>query len=301
MPSYRCTRRALSVALVGGIACASLLGLTHTAAATVSAASCGGSIAGKVGEAVTLKSETVREYVVQSVHDGPEAPLLGLKNEQTRMREAFEEGKFDPIRLPKVPDSASSRFTGERIAAAVLAKIDSVDDVSDIARNDENRENITSAIGKNCGLRVTATNYTAPTSIQPRIGSGQRNNDQQSNDQGLPTTTPQQPGAAAPPPSARYGTGEARAPLQYYTPVPVASHRKGRPAAERHEHHRAARAAGGRPVRRQRGQRGQRRGDRGGTEGGRGAVAAARRRRRTGVRRGGPRADLGVAQGSMTR
>ncbi|WP_034268078.1 hypothetical protein [Haloechinothrix halophila] len=217
MPSYRCTRRTLSVVLVGGIACASLLGLTHTAAATVTAASCSGSIAGKVGEAVKLKSETVKEYVVGAVDDGPEAPLLGWKNEQTRMREAFEEGKFEPIKLPKVPDSASTQLKGKRIAKAVLAKIDSVDEVSDIADDEENRKNIKAAVGENCGLTVKATNYTPPTSAQPRTGSGQQGNDQgPSQGQGQSTTTPRQVGGAAPPPSARYGTDGAAPSQRYY-------------------------------------------------------------------------------------
>lgn len=219
MPSYRCTRRALSVVLVGGIACASLFGLTYTAAATVTAASCSGSIAGKVGEAVKLKSETVKEYVVGAVDDGPEAPLFGWKNEQTRMREAFEEGKFEPIKLPKVPDSASTQFKGKRIATAVLAKIDSVDEVSDIANDEENRKNIKAAVGKNCGLTVKATNYTPPTSAQPRTGSGQQGNDQgpSQGQQGQEqSTTPRQNGGAAPPPSARYGTDGAAPSQRYY-------------------------------------------------------------------------------------
>lgn len=219
MLSYRCTRRALSVALVGGIACASLLGLTQTASATVSAASCSGAIAGKVGEVVTLKSETVKQYVVQSVHDGPEAPLFGWKNEQTRMREAFEDGAFEPIKLPKVPDAASTKLAGKQIATAVLNKISSVEAVDDIAKDEENRENITAAISKNCGLTVKATNYTAPTSAQPRTGGGQQGGDNQgpTSDQRQSTTTPRQTGGFAPPPSARYGTGEARAPQRYYS------------------------------------------------------------------------------------
>lgn len=222
MPSYRCTRRALSAVLVGGIACASLFGLTHTAAATVTAASCSGSIAGKVGEAVKLKSETVKKYVVGAVDDGPEAPLFGWKNEQTRMREAFEEGKFEPIKLPKVPDSASTQLKGKRIATAVLAKIDSVDEVSDIANDEENRKNIKAAVGENCGLTVKATNYTPPTTAQPGTGSGQQGNDQGPS-QGQSTTTPRQTGGAAPPPSARYGTDGAAPSQRYYGSRPPSS------------------------------------------------------------------------------
>ncbi|MPY98809.1 MAG: hypothetical protein GEU97_12585 [Actinophytocola sp.] len=237
MPSYRCTRRALSVALVGGIACASLLGLTQPASATVTAASCGGAIAGKVGEAVTLKSETVKEYVVESVHDGPEAPLFGWKNEQTRMREAFEDGAFEPIKLPKVPDAASTKLTGKRIATAVLNKIGSVDAVADIAEDKENREKITAAIAKNCGLTVKATNYTAPTSAQPRTGGGQQGDNHGDNKgpgqgQRQTTTAPRPTGAAALPPSARYGSGEARAPQRYYSrEVPSAPTATGRPGS----------------------------------------------------------------------
>lgn len=239
MPSYRCTRRALSVALVGGIACASLLGLTHTASATVSVASCSGAIAGKVGEAVTLKSETVKQYVVESVHDGPEAPLFGWKNEQTRMREAFEDGAFEPVKLPKVPDAASTKLTGKQIATAVLTKIDSVDAVADIAKDKENRENITAAVSKNCGLTVKATNYTAPTSAQPRTG-GQQDADKQGPTPGQrqSTTTPRSTGGFAPPPSARYGTGDARSPQRYYSqevtsarPAPGRLERSGLPPA----------------------------------------------------------------------
>ncbi|GAA5122975.1 hypothetical protein [Haloechinothrix salitolerans] len=232
MPSYRCTRRALSVVLAAGIAYVSLVGLAPTAVATVTAASCGGSIAGKVGEAVKLKSETVKEYVVESVHDGPEAPLFGWKNERTRMREAFEDGAFEPIALPKVPDAESTQFNGKRIAKAVLAKIDSVDEVADIAEDEENRENITAAIKKNCGLTVTATNYTPPTSsTQPRTGDGTQGGgqDRTRDKDKAPSTTPRQTGGAAPPPSARYGTDEGRATQRYYgTRVPSAPPPTGR-------------------------------------------------------------------------
>lgn len=214
-------RRALtSAGVVGFIAAASLFGMTSTAAASVSAKSCSGSTSGEVGEAVQLKSDSVKDYVVESVHDGFESRLLGVKNEQTRMREAFEEGKFEPIRLPKVPDSATSSLSGSRIAEAVLAKIDSVPEVEDIAKDEENRKKISQTVAKNCGLTVKATNYV-PSSASTSGTAGQSGTDSgSSSGTGRSGSTDD---SAASDPQQRYGTGDARAPRRDYGDIPFAT------------------------------------------------------------------------------
>lgn len=211
-------RRALtSAGVVWFIAAASLLGMTSTAAASVSAKSCSGSTSGEVGEAVLLKSDSVKYYVVKSVHDGFESRLLGVKNEQTRMREAFDADKFEPIRLPKVPDSATSSLSGGRIADAVLAKIDSVPEVEDIAKDEENRKKISETVAKNCGLTVKATNYVPPTSgTAGRSGTGSGSSPGTESGTGADESDASES-------RQRYGTGAARAPRRDYGDIPFAT------------------------------------------------------------------------------
>lgn len=214
-------RRALtSAGVVGFIAAASLLGMTSTAAASVSAESCSGSTSGEVGEAVLLKSDSVEDYVVKSVHDGFESRLLGVKNEQTRMREAFEADKFEPIRLPKVPDSATSSLSGGRIADAVLTKIDSVPEVEDIAKDEENRKKIRETVAKNCGLTVTATNYV-PSSASTS-GTAGRSGTGSGSSSGTESGTGADESDASES-RQRYGTGAARAPRRDYGDIPFAT------------------------------------------------------------------------------
>lgn len=220
-------RRALtSAGIVGFIVAASLFGMTSTAAASVSAKSCSGSTSGEVGEAVLLKSDSVEDYVVKSVRDGFESTLLGVKNEQTRMREAFEADKFEPIRLPKVPNAPSTSLSGSRIAEAVLAKIDSVPEVEDIAENEENRKNITRAVAKNCGLTVKATDYSPPSTSGTGSGAGTAGGT--GSDAGSSSGTAESgsgagDSSAESSPRERYGTGGARAPRRDYGDIPFAT------------------------------------------------------------------------------
>lgn len=236
MRSYRAekshsTRRALTtIGVAGFVAGAALLGVTGTATAVTSAASCSGAVAGDVGEAVTLKSAAVQDYVVESVRGGLEAPLLGIKNEQTRMREAFEAGKFEPISLTKLPNKPRTSFTGTKVAEAVLAKLDTNAKTKDISQDERNREKITEVIVENCGLTLKATNYVAPrpaTTAPPAAG-------QPAGQAPSARTSPKSPAAtqgatrgtrgssASPSELMKYGTGDARAPRRDYGGLPFA-------------------------------------------------------------------------------
>lgn len=236
MRSYRAEksptvhRTLTTLGIAGFVAGAALFGVTGAAVAETSAASCSGSVAGKVGEAVMLKSAAVEDYVVESVRGGLEAPLLGIKNEQTRMREAFEAGKFEPISLTKLPNKPQASFTGAKVAEAVLTKLDSNDKTKDISQDERNREKITEAIVENCGLTLKATDYVAPQSAttappaasqpggqKPRAGASSSS----------PTTTKGAnsgvPGSSASPSELlRYGSGDARAPRRDYGGLPFA-------------------------------------------------------------------------------
>ncbi|MBA0123981.1 hypothetical protein H0B56_00305 [Haloechinothrix sp. YIM 98757] len=152
-------RTTTALGLAGFLTGATLLGTTGTAAAAVSAEGCSAEISGSVGESIELSSDAVRDNVVESVRDGLDAPLLGIKSERTRMEEAFDAGKFDPIPLGTVPDKGSSVRSGETIAEAVLDKIDSVPDVEDIAEREKNRERITDSVSNACAIAVAATDH----------------------------------------------------------------------------------------------------------------------------------------------
>ncbi|SNR27395.1 hypothetical protein SAMN06265360_10163 [Haloechinothrix alba] len=154
-------RTATALGLTGFLTGATLLGGTSTAAAAVSAEDCSAEISGSVGESIELSSDAVRDNVVESVRDGLDAPLLGIKSERTRMEEAFDAGKFDPIPLGSVPDKGSSVRSGEAIAQAVLDKIDSVPEVEDIAEREKNRERITDSVSNACAIAVEATDHSS--------------------------------------------------------------------------------------------------------------------------------------------
>lgn len=203
-----------ALGIAGIVAGAVLFGTAGTAAAATTASRCTGSVSGPVGDSLRLSSSSVKDYVVQSVDDGAEAPLLGIKNEQTRMREAFDAGKFEPIPLPEIRNAASATLSGDAIAKAVLARLDQVDEVRDIMQNEGNRARIADKVSDNCGLTVKATNYsspgsaTSPTSSAPAPRSG---GDPQ------PTTAPASgDGDRATDPAIKYGRGaRAIAPSQY--------------------------------------------------------------------------------------
>lgn len=199
--------------IAGVVAGTVLFGAAGTAAAATTASQCTGSVSGPVGDSLRLASSSVKGYVVQSVDDGVEAPLLGVKNEQTRMREAFEAGKFEPIPLPAIPNAASATLSGDAIAKAVLARLDKVDEVKDIMQNEGNRARITDKVSDSCGLTVKATNYsagTSPTTSAPTARSG--------GDTQPTTAAPAGDGERATDPAIRYGRGaRAIAPSDYGT------------------------------------------------------------------------------------
>lgn len=212
----RTARRTMTTLGVAGlIAGVSLfLGVGSASAGTTTATKCSGTVSGKMGDTVALKSAAVQEFVVKSVSGGFDFPLIPItKSNQTRLNELFEAGKFNPIALTKVPKAPSGVLNDEKIAQAVVAKIESNEDGKQILAENGNKDAVLKAVESNCSdLTVKATNYVAPSTTTPPTSA--------------PGSNPGYPGAApgTPPTSIgggfstlpTYGTGDARAPRANY-------------------------------------------------------------------------------------
>lgn len=163
-------RTVTALGMAGSLASASLfLGAGSGQAATTMVTSCGGTASGAMGDSVKMRSDAVQDIVVDAVSGGFDFPLVPItKSNKTRMTELFEADKFDPISLTTVPKAASGVLSDEKITAAVIKKIDSVDDGKKILDDGENRKSVTEALEANCkDLTVKATDYVAPTSPSP--------------------------------------------------------------------------------------------------------------------------------------
>lgn len=224
----RTARRTMTTLGVAGlIAGVSLfLGVGSAAAGTTTASKCSGTVSGKMGDAVKLKSDAVQDFVVSSVEGGFDFPLLPItKSNQTKLREMFEAGKFDPISLTTVPKAPSGVLSDEKIALAVVKKIESTGDGKQILGENDNRNNVLEAVESNCSdLTVKATNYVAPTTqppstTQPAPGSGGQPAPGSSN-----STAPTLGRSAYDMNTLPfgYGTGDARAPRRDYGGLPFA-------------------------------------------------------------------------------
>lgn len=218
----RAARRTMSALGVAGlIAGVSLfLGVGSASAGTATATKCSGTVSGKMGDTVALKSAAVQDFVVKSVSGGFDFPLIPItKSNQTKLNELFEAGKFEPIALTKVPKAPSGVLNDEKIAQAVVAKIESNDDGKQILAENGNKDAVLKAVESNCSdLTVKATNYVAPTTTPPTSSNPGSN-------PAYPGTTPGTPptsigGAGFNTLPLNYGTGDARAPRNNYGGLP---------------------------------------------------------------------------------
>ncbi|WP_156914829.1 hypothetical protein [Thermocrispum municipale] len=221
-------RRTVAVLAVGGVLAAGtfLLG-TSGATATTAADTCGGTVSGKMGETITLKSSAVQDAAVKAVRGGFDFPLLPItKSNKTKLRELFEAGKFDPIKLTKVPHAAAGVFNDEKIAQAVVRTIEADKYGKRILAKHGNRDAVLEAVEGHCSdLTVKASNYVAPkqqTQQQSEAagGSSARAPRDASRTRG---TAPEVAGDERVDSDAKLpemGTGSARAPQRDYGSVP---------------------------------------------------------------------------------
>lgn len=215
-------RRTLTTLGVAGLIVGTSLFMgAGTAAATTTATKCSGTVSGPMGDAVKMKSDAVEKFVVESVEGGFD--LLGIvKSNKTRMQELFDAGKFDPISLTTVPKAAAGKLSDDKIALAVVKKIEANEDGKKILGENDNKDNVLGAVKENCGdLTVKATNYVAPTTTSPSTGTTNpgtvtpgTKTPGGSSSSGVPGTS-LKPGALP-----EYGTGSARAPRRDYGGLP---------------------------------------------------------------------------------
>lgn len=227
MGKYTARKTLTAMGVAGLLAGATFVFGTSNATAATDTSTCSGSVTGKMGETVTLRSDAVQNVVVDSVRGGFDFPLLPItKSNQTKLRELFEADKFDPISLTTVPRAASGVFSDEKIALAVVRKIEANDDGKQILGEHDNRDAVLKAVESKCSdLTIKASDYVAPS--QP--GSGDSGTAP-----GTPGTAPgsgsgSNPYGAAPDPRGAgydlgklpgYGTGDARAPQRDYGGLP---------------------------------------------------------------------------------
>lgn len=249
-PRLSARRVGTAAGLTGFLVGASMLGTTGTAAATTEQEQCTGSASGAVGDTVELDPDAVQDDVVDAIDWEPQLRLLGVKNDQTRMDEAFEDGKVDPIPLADLPNQPTVELDGDDIAGAVLDTLHDVDDVQAIA--EEHEEDITGNLAEACGLAVEVADYTPETAQAQQDGSsgetqqpgqqsgqqpGNESNGQQPNqpeghgEQGQAAEIdPELDGSVEGREGLRdqavelddYGTGDARAQRRDYSGIPAA-------------------------------------------------------------------------------
>lgn len=164
MGKHTVRRMTVAIGVAGLLAGGSFLLGTSSATAATATSKCSGTVTGKMGETVTLKSSAVQSFVVDSVTGGFDFPLLPItKSNKTKLRELFEANKFEPIGLTTVPKAAGGVFGDEKIALAVVRKIESVADGKQILGENDNRAAVLKAVEANCSdLTVKASDYKEP-------------------------------------------------------------------------------------------------------------------------------------------
>jgi len=224
-------RRTVAAFAVGGVLAGStiLLGMGDAVAVTA-ADSCGGTVTGKMGETVTLKSSAVQQAAVDAVSGGVHLPLLGIKNNKAKLRELFEAGRFEPISLTTVPHAPAGVFSDEKIAEAVVRTIDADKNGKKILDAKNNRAEVLKAVEAHCSdLTVRASDYVPPKqggsgeqSQGKENSSGAARPDSSGADSGSSSSSSASEGAGAEPDGAlpATGSGTARAPQRDYGQVP---------------------------------------------------------------------------------
>lgn len=225
----RTARRTLTAIGVAGLLAGAsfFIGGTSATAAT-STSKCSGTVTGEMGETVTLKSAAVQDFVVDSVSGGFDFPLLPItKSNKTKLRELFEADEFEPIGLTTVPKAPSGVFNDEKIALAVVKKIEANDDGKQILSENDNRNAVLKAVESNCSdLTVKASNYVpprTPSSSQPSQGTGSTPPSDTPTTGGNPYGDSQGvdgSGYNLGTLPLNYGTGDARAPRRDYGGLP---------------------------------------------------------------------------------
>ncbi len=225
----RVTRKAFTATTVAVVAGGmSLLAAGSASAATATADSCTGTVSGGVGDTVTLDGAAVSSLVEQGAR---EAKTIIIVHDITIWPNHLANKIADEqLSVGTVPQARSGAVGGDAIGEAVRAALDGSAGLGALpSTQDKTLDTIASEVADNCGLTVTATDYTAPTSSAPgtggtagpQAGDGAENGSGPSGGSADPTGTPGttgEPGADG----GYQGTGDARAARRDYSGIPRA-------------------------------------------------------------------------------
>ncbi|WP_019810950.1 hypothetical protein, partial [Saccharomonospora halophila] len=176
----RVTRKAFTATTVAVVAGGmSLLAAGSASAATATADSCTGTVSGGVGDTVTLDGAAVSSLVEQGARD---AKTIIVVHDVTIWPNHLANKIADErLSVGTVPRARSGAIGGDAIGEAVRAALDGSAGLGALpSTQDKTLDTIASEVADNCGLTLTATDHTAPTSSGqdtggtsgPRTGNG---------------------------------------------------------------------------------------------------------------------------------
>lgn len=153
-------RQTVTALGVAGVAGASLLGMTGTAAAaTTTASSCTHTVSGHSGDALHMDADAVKSQLISAVSDAKPLIVLG-ESDRDKVRQAYAAGKIKPLSLGTVKSSTYS-VSGRSVAAAAIDRLEHTDGLQSVADKSANRDRIRSKIGSACGLTVRVASTAA--------------------------------------------------------------------------------------------------------------------------------------------
>ncbi|WP_230423188.1 hypothetical protein [Prauserella cavernicola] len=204
------TTAALTAALAGG----TVLTAGSAAAAVPPAPSCTAAVTGPIGEAVTVKGESVKDLVKRGAQEAKSVVLVhDLTIWPDHLARKISE---ETLTVGSVPDAQGGNVGGAVIGTAVRNALEGEAGLGALKSTQQKTlDVIENKVAGNCGLSLFASNFTPPTSDTPPPATGQPG--------GAPAPAPGAAGTPEAAPGVPQGTGgEAVAPRDY-SGIPVAS------------------------------------------------------------------------------
>ncbi|WP_019813708.1 hypothetical protein [Saccharomonospora saliphila] len=227
----RAVRKALTATtaavVAGGVTV--LTAGSASAAATVTADSCTGTVGGRAGDTVAVDGSAVSDLVRQGAE---EAKSIIVVHDLTIWPNHLADTIADErLSVGTVPDARTGSVDGATIGAAVREALDGSAGLGALpSTQDTTLDTIEEKVAGDCGLAVETTDHTTDTTT--RSDSGGTSNPDAGDSGGAPSSAPDDTGGTATGEGAAMdtgtadgglqGTGDARSPRRDYGDIPVA-------------------------------------------------------------------------------
>lgn len=201
-------------AAVGGL---TVLSGGTASATTLLADTCTASVAGRIGDQIAVPGTAVKELVRQGAK---EAKTVIIVHDLTIWPDHLANKiAKQQLAVGKVPDARAGTISGGTIGAVVKRALEGSAGLGVLPSTQQTTlDTIAKKVAGNCGLTVSASNYSAP-SQSPRQSPG----GQQGSTPSSPDARPGTQGSVGSGSGSLQGTGDARAARRDYGGIPVVS------------------------------------------------------------------------------